>query len=206
MNTWTGCHACLFTLPCRSEEWEWIACDLYFLLYTFCIFQFSYSDHVSNLCFMSKKMWVNFRGWSQTESIWFNEHTSKSILIIVWTDQKRMTEFQNTKITEVRSLLHFHYFSMRKLSLTSSLYPHIYLTLENTSLNCMDPLTNIFFSIYTYQSTTWSMVVESKDAEPWIWRADCKVIYRFSIMQLSVPNSHVVRVNCSLKCSFIPLF
>lgn len=47
------------------------------------------------------------------------------------------------------------------------------------------------------------MVVESRDAEPWIWRADCKVIYGFSIMQVSVPNSHVVRVNCSLKCSFI---
>lgn len=56
---------CLFTLPCISQEWPWITCDLYFLLYTFLYFPvFLQWSCIHFIHFMTKKMWVNFRGWS----------------------------------------------------------------------------------------------------------------------------------------------
>lgn len=59
--------------------------------------------------------------------------------------------------------------------------------MNNTSLNCVAPLTCwIFFSSKCF-SNKQSQVVESADIEPWLWRADCRICIDFGLHRESAP-------------------
>ena len=47
--------------------------------------------------------------------------------------------------------------------------------LSNTRLNCAGTHRHGFFPINTYYGTAQSMVGQSADVEPWVWRARCNV-------------------------------
>ena len=60
-------------------------------------------------------------------------------------------------------------------------------------LNCVGPLICELFSINTTVLHDLQLV-ESVDAEPWIWRANYKVIFGFSTAQgVSTPNPYIVQ-------------
>lgn len=58
----------------------------------------------------------------------------------------------------------------------------------------MGPHIRIFFNSINTIVLYNLWLVESEDAEPWIWRVDCKVIQGFStILEVSIPNHHIVQ-------------
>ena len=66
----------------------------------------------------------------------------------------------------------------------------------NTGLDCVGPLHADVFSLNTNYSSTQSAVGWIRRCEPWIWRANCKVICRFlTAWRVGAPNPCVVQVS-----------
>ena len=90
------------------------------------------------------------------------------------TGRKKTTEY--TWISQLRGIhIFLTFFTCAKykfLSFVNYSWP-----LNHKGLNCAVPLSHRFvFSLNTYYSSTRSMV-ESKDWQPWIQRATCKIIH-----------------------------
>ena len=76
---------------------------------------------------------------------------------------------------------------------------------NNTGLNCMDPLKCRFLSVVNITVLRDSQLVESKDAEPWIWRdhkhGELTLSYTQSFNSVEVWCSqplHCSGVNCNI--------
>lgn len=74
--------------------------------------------------------------------------------------------------------------------------PH--LTLEQGRCELWGSMHRLIFFSVTYYSSTWSLLVESEDAEPWMWKADCKLYSDFWLQSIGSPTPlHCSRVSCS---------